>query len=939
MKYDPIDDEFDALGSQSGGRKRSSWWLILPLAALFLILLPGMASYYSEWLWYEELGYAQIFLTVLRMKFIPSVIGTLIAALLIWLNFRLALRLSAASSKIVRYITLNGERVPIPDITQFIGQWVLPISLLIGAFFGLQVWESWETILMYRRQTPFGEADPIFGHDLAFYFFTLPLLELISQLLFLLIIIALIGTALIYTTRGGFRFSANAITIERLPRMHLFGLLAVLFLILAGRAWLEMPNLLYSTRGPILGASYTDVAAALPMLKLEVFVALLVSVLIVISMFVMRNRLLLAGIALYLLVIATAGWIYPAIVQRFSVAPNELVKETPYLAHNIAATRKAFALDRIEERELAGATDLKLQDIQAHARTINNIRLWDHRQLLDTFAQIQEFRTYYEFQSVDNDRYRIGGELRQTMISPRELSANRLQNRNWINERLSFTHGFGLTLGPVNQITPGGLPVLFIKDLPPTSSVPSLNVTQPELYFGELSHDPVYVKTTSKEFNYPAGDENVYTNYTGNGGVSIGSYWRRLLFAVRFGDMKLLLSNDMTPDSRVLYYRNIRERLGRLAPFLRFDKDPYLVISEGRLFWIADAYTTSDRYPYSQPIEGINYMRNSVKAVVDAYHGSVSFYVTDPSDPLIQTWAKIFPGVFKPLLEMSADLRSHLRYPEDIFKIQMAVYSTYHMNQPQVFYNKEDQWEVATVFDAEGKPQLMEPYYTIMTLPGEKQEEFILMLPFTPRSKDNLAAWVASRADGENYGRLLVYRFPKQRLVYGPKQIRALINQEAEISRQLSLWNQRGSRADLGTLLIIPIKESLIYVQPLYLRAESGKIPELKRVIVAAENRIAMEETLEASLSKIFGGMPQSTQPGAGETVAAATESKAPAQTSSGPEVQTLAVQAKQLYDRAMQAQREGDWARYGEEIKRLGAVIEQMSKQKNEGQKNEGQK
>jgi uncharacterized membrane protein (UPF0182 family) len=455
-----------------------------------------------------------------------------------------------------------------------------------------------------------------------------------------------------------------------------------------------------------------------------------------------------------------------------------------------------------------------------------------------------------------------------------------------------------------------------------------LKVTRPEIYFGELSHDPVYVKTATKEFDYPAGDQNVYTSYQGDGGVPVGSYWRKLMFATRFGDMKLLLSNDVSAESRVLYHRNILDRLKRVAPFLRFDPDPYMVVSEGRLFWIADGYTVSNRYPYAENVGGINYIRNSIKAIVDAYHGTVRLYIADENDPLIQTWARIFPGTLRPLTEMSADLRAHLSYPKDIFKIQTAVYATYHMDQPQVFYNKEDQWEGAAVSVDQKEPQIMEPYHNIMKLPGEQKEEYILMLPFTPRSKDNLASWIVARSDGENYGRLRVYRFPKQKLVYGPKQVLARINQDAEISRQLSLWDQRGSRVDHGTLLVIPIKESLLYVQPLYLRAESGKIPELKRVIVVAENKIAMEETLEASLARIFGSTPAAQQT-TGETLASASQLGAPPPTQPSSDAQGLAAQAKQHYDRALQAQREGDWARYGEEIKRLGAVIEQMSKQK----------
>ncbi|MGH9801914.1 MAG: UPF0182 family protein, partial [Blastocatellia bacterium] len=570
---------------------------------------------------------------------------------------------------------------------------------LIGIIFGLNVWESWEVILQYRYHTSFGEVDPLFGRDIAFYVFTLPMLELISQLLFLLFIVCLVGALALYGLRGEIAVVGEGLTIQRAPRRHLLTLVAALFVVLAWRAYLEMPNLLLSTNGAVGGATYTDINARLPMLWVEVAAALLVALLAIASTFSSGIKLLLAGAAIYVLALI-GGWAYPTFVQRFSVAPNELVKETPYIVNNIAATRKAFALDHVEERELAGSDGLTLQDIQANKPTINNIRLWDHQQLLDTFAQIQEIRTYYEFQSVDNDRYHIGGELRQTMISPRELAVTSLPNRNWINEQLTFTHGFGLTLGPVNQITPQGLPVLFIKELPPVSTAPELNITRPEIYFGELSHDPVYIKTAAKEFNYPAGEQNVSASYEGKDGVSIGSFWRRLVFATRFGDMKMLLSNDVSADSRVLYHRNIADRLARIAPFLIFDKDPYMVISEGRLFWIADAYTTTNRYPYSERFGGINYIRNSVKAVIDAYNGDVRLYLADEKDPLIKTWAGIFPGLLRPLAEMPTDLRAHLRYPEDIFKIQTAVFSTYHMDQPQVFYNKEDQWEAASTSES-----------------------------------------------------------------------------------------------------------------------------------------------------------------------------------------------------------------------------------------------
>ncbi len=928
MEHAPFDDEFEAERPKAARRKRPLWLILLPVLILILFLWPGWAGFYSEWLWFQELGFQRVFTRTLLTKFGLGAVITLISALLIWLNLKLALSLSSTYTKMVRYFTVNKEKVPLPDIGGFIERWVFPIALLVGLFFGLNVWESWEAILQYHYQAPFGEADPLFGRDIAFYFFTLPFLEIAVGLVFLFVIVCLISAGLLYVVRGAIVFGDSSSVIRNGPRKHLLGLVAAFFLVLAARTWLELPNLLYSTNGTVVGAGYTDIAARMPMLRIELIAALLVAVLAIVTMFSSGVRLILAGVGIYLLAMVVGGWVYPSFVQRFSVAPNELVKETPYIANNIKATRKAFGLDNVEERELAGDNGLTLKDIQENKATINNVRLWDRLPLLETFGQIQEIRTYYQFQSVDNDRYRIGGELRQTMISPRELAAETLPNRNWINERLTFTHGYGLTLGPVNQITPEGLPVLFIKDLPPVSTAPELNVTRPEIYFGELSHDPVYVKTAAQEFNYPAGEQDVKANYEGAGGISIGSYWRKLLFATRFGDMKLLLSDDIAAESRVLYYRNIKDRLSRIAPFLQFDNDPYIVISEGRLFWIADAYTVSNRYPYSEKFGAINYIRNSVKAIVDAYNGDVKLYIADEKDPLIQTWARIFPGMFKPLSEMSADLRSHLAYPKDIFTIQTLVYSTYHMDQPQVFYNKEDQWEGAAVAEDQKEVHPMEPYHNIMKLPGEQIEEYILMLPFTPRSKDNLASWMVARSDGDSYGKLRVYRFPKQKLVYGPKQVLARINQDAEISRQLSLWDQRGSRVDHGTLLVIPIKESLLYIQPLYLRAESGNIPELKRVIVVAENKIAMEETLEASLARIFGSS-SATQPTAGETQASASTAAAGQAAATPGSDQSLAAQAKQHYDRAIQAQREGDWARYGEEIKRLGAVLEQMPKQK----------
>ncbi len=929
--------------------KRSYWpWILGALLLLLLIVWPSWAGFYTTLLWFENLGYQQVFTTLLRTQFMFGVSVGLLAGLIVWLNLRLALRLSPHVPRSTeKFFTIEGERVTAPDFGSLIRRLAKPASVVAGFFAGSIAWGASETWLRFRHQVPFGETDPIFGRDLAFYFFTLPLLELVARLLFLLVIVCLVGATLIYFARTLEGLSkvigrGLSLTLASGPRAHLLVLVAALFLVFAFEAWLGMPNLLFASSGPVAGASYTDVNATLPLIKAQAIVAALVAILALACIFSSTSRLVFFGVALYGAVLVV-GWIYPSFVQRFSVAPNEFAKETPYIAHSIAATRKAYGLDKVEERELSGENTLSAKDIEDNRRTIKNIRLWDQKPLLGTFGQLQEIRTYYQFQSVDNDRYRINGELQQVMLSAREMASNSLPNRNWINEYLTFTHGYGVTLGPVDKVTAEGLPELFVKDLPPVTSVPSLKIDRPEIYFGELSNDRVYVKTKAKEFNYPSGEENVFSNYQGDSGVSVGSTWRQLLFATRFADLKLLLSNDLTPDSRVLFHRNIRERLEDVAPFLTFDHDPYLVISEGRLFWIVDAYTTGDRYPYSQSVtiggdndgvNAINYIRNSVKAVIDAYHGDVSLYIADERDPVIRTYARIFPGILKPLAEMPAGLREHLRYPEDIFRLQTAVYSTYQMDQPQVFYNKEDQWEVASVgaSDNNNSDKPMEPYYTVMRLPGGKTEEFLLMRPFVPKGKSNLAAWMVARADGENYGKLFVYRFPKQKQIYGPKQIIARVNQDPEISRQLTLWNQRGSQVILGTLMVIPIKESLIYVQSLYLQAENGKIPELRRVIVVAENRIAMEPTLEASLARIFGSnlSTETPPPGSGATLAQATQAAAnPSATLPAASLQSLSAQAKEHYDRALQAQRSGDWALYGEELKKLGTVIEQMSKAK----------
>jgi uncharacterized protein len=910
-------------------------WLIVALIAFVLVVWPMWAGFYTDWLWFQELGYQTVFSTALTTKLVAGLVSGFVAALLFWISLQIALRVSGAANASGYKFQIGDQEIAMADAGKIIARLAVPISLVVGVFFGLQGWGEWDEFLLFRHGAAFGENDPVLGYDIGFYFFKLPFLDFVSGALMTLLMLAILSAIVVYLGRAamGIRLGGDeakpSIWMMNGARTHLLVLGAILALLLAARYYLDLPALLFGASGSVAGAGYTDIHATVPLLWAKIAVLLLVALAALASIFLKGVRLIAVGITLFVLV-TIAGVVYPLTVQRFSVAPNELQKETPFIEYSIAATRKAYNLNTVEERELTGASTLTAKDIQDNRRTINGIRLWDQGPLLSTFAQLQEIRPYYGFLNVDNDRYKINGEEQQVMLSVRELESEKLPNRNWINERLIFTHGYGVTLGPVHQVTPSGLPVLFIENIPPKSSLPDLQITRPEIYYGEMTNEQVYVRTKQQEFNYPEGSENKFTTYAGTGGVPIGSYFRKLMFSTRFGELKLMLSDDITAESRVLFHRNIKERLGKIAPFLLLDRDPYMVISGGKCYWLCDAYTTSNRYPYSQRTrienQPLNYIRNSVKAVIDAYDGSVQLYMADERDPVLQTYARIFPGILKPLATMPADLREHLRYPEDIFRIQTQVYATYHMDQPQVFYNKEDQWEIASAADRDGQPDLMEPYYTIMKLPNAPSEEFLVMLPFVPKNKQNLASWMVARCDPENYGQMVVYRIPKQKQIFGPKQIIGRINQDAEISGQLTLWGQRGSKAVFGTMLVIPIKESLLYVQPLYLQAETGKIPELKRVIVAyGDDRIAMGETLEQSLNKLFGKADVSTQPPP-ETQASAGQ---PAPAAPPSPTSALAAQALQQFDRAEQALREGNFAKYGEELKRLRATLEEISKGK----------
>ena len=895
-------------------------FILAIIVLLLVIALPSFAQIYTEWLWFGETGHQPVFLKSITSRGLLGA-GVFAAAFAILLvNLRIAAR--GANRPLVVFPG-GGDIPPIVLEPRRLRLLASAAAGLGGLFIAGVASGQWLMVLQYLHATPFGEADPLFARDAGFYIFTLPLLDAVRYFLIAVVGLSLVGAGALYVARGQLGLTPRGLQADPLPRRHLAALIAAGFLLLAAGAYLDMPRMLTTPAGIIHGASYVDVEVRLPALQVLMIVAGLGAAASAYAAFSATIWPVAAAVGGYL-VVSIGGSGLAAAVQQLIVTPDEQRKEAPYIARNIAATRAAFDLDEVEERQVSGDASLTLDDIAANAETINNVRLWDHQPLLDTFGQIQEIRTYYEFASVDNDRYVVDGEYRQTMVSSRELNSDSLPNRSWINERLQYTHGFGVALGPVNQVTQEGLPVLFIRDIPPRSDT-DLTVNQPSIYFGELSNDYVLVNTRTDEFHYPEGEDNVSVRYDGEGGVPLGNLFRRLLFSLRFRSYEILVSGQLGAESRLIFHRNIADRVATIAPFLQYDSDPYLVIADGGLYWIRDAYTASGDYPYATPVtDRINYIRNSVKVVIDAYNGTTTFYLAQPDDPIAATLGAVFPGLLQPLDAMPDALKSHIRYPEGIFALQTAVYSTYHMTNPAVFYNREDEWEVP-VIDSEQ----MEPYYTIMKLPGEERAEFIQMLPFTPRGKNNLAAWMVARSDGEHYGKMLVFQFPKQKVVFGPSQIVARINQDQEISPQITLWNQQGSEVIQGTLLVIPIEEALLYIRPLYLRASGGRIPELKRVIVAYQNRIVMEETLDEALARLFGTPPPDPSDAPAAVLASFAGAAAETAAAPGPAppagARGLAQQAQEHYSRAMQAQRQGDWAAYGAEIERLGDVLSQL--------------
>ncbi|HET9455157.1 MAG TPA: UPF0182 family protein [Gemmatimonadaceae bacterium] len=927
---------------QLTGRRPTGGLRVVVIAiAVVLAIGPAIASRLADWLWYRDVGFERVFLTMIVAQWSLGLGAALVAFALMYLNARIALRGLPRRNLHIRNAQDWASEGP-SVLGQRLAAWfVLPAALLVSLIVAFAAAGTWRDLAQFFYRTPFGTVDPVFGRDIAYYVFSIPMIQ--HALTFANAIgwvCLIIFTVAIYVARGDLGVvvdrGTQAVRFFAAPRaqVHLAVLAALLLVVRALRLqFVDVPSLLLARRPVLFGATYTDLHLRLPMMSVLALVMVAAAIYLVWQ--ARKGQLVrAAAISFVGIIVATVllSGVVPNAYQRLVVQPNELARETPQIRHHLAATRQAWGIDSVERRDLTADQPLTMRDIQANMATIRNVRLWDREPLLQTYGQIQSIRTYYDFVSVDDDRYVVNGELRQVLLAPREMNTAALPTRTFINEHLTYTHGMGVTLGPSNQVTAEGLPVLWIKDLPPVSSIP-IKVTRPQIYFGEQSNEFIMAPTRQQEFDYPAGegDAAVYSTYDGGAGVSLNSFARRLLFAFRFGSMNILLSDDLTAETRILFHRDVLERAELALPFVRFDPDPYMVIADdGTLKWILDAYTSTERYPYSQPLsDGTNYLRNSVKVVIDAYTGETRAYLAEPNDPMIRTLGRIYPGLLRPLSEMPADLRAHLRYPGMLFGAQSSVYALFHMTEPATFYGREDQWQVPTV--SAGAEQSGESFmrHIVMRLPGEQQPEFILMRPFTPRRRDNLAAWMVVRNDGENYGKLRVYRFPRQSLVFGPAQIVNRMTQDAEVARQISLWDQRGSEVIRGELLVIPIEESLIYVQPLYLRASGGRIPELKRVVVAHESQVAMEETLEKGLAVLFGG----ATPTIADLPATATPSQpatrpatSPATTeTAGAANARLIREAGEAYDRARAAQRNEDWATYGTEMRRLGDLLRQL--------------
>jgi uncharacterized membrane protein (UPF0182 family) len=922
--------------------------VVVVIAALVIFL-----RYYVDWLWFGEIGLRTVFWRRVAYGLSAGPIFAVVFFAIFYSNIEIARRLAP------KYRPLEGI-----DIVEFVQEGAsrrvrragLALSLLGALVVGFVSAGSWLVFARALNRVTFGVRDPLFHHDLSFYIFTLPAWQYVYSFLFATLVASLVATIVVHLILGGLRIEQEAVPqqapqgpspaqqITRAARRvtgvrvednavaHVSALLGALFILGGAGYLLKAWNLLYSGAGVVFGAGYTDTHVRLPLIRFLMALALALGAALIYNAVRGRRKLwppLAVGVWLASLIIFLG--IIPAIYQSLFVSPNQLAKEKQYISYNIAATRTAYDLTKISETPYSLQGDLSASSLQTNDVTVRNIRLWDPETLLRSFQQLQELRPYYSFTSVAVDRYQVNGIYRQTMLAPREMRISGLpsQAQTWVNQHITYTHGYGVAVSAVNQVASGGAPDFLVQDVPMLAAAPTLTVTQPRIYYGLLGTNYVLVKTKDSEFDYPGPNGDVYTTYTGRGGIPINSFFNRLAFTARFTTIKFFTASAIDSQSRVIIYNNIRARLQAAAPFLTFDSNPYMVIADGRLFWIADAYTTTDRMPYSQPHGSLNYMRNSVKVVIDAYNGSMNFYVFDPTDPLIRTYEKIFPGMFKPSSAMPASLIAHVRYPEDFFRTQADVFATYHVTDPSLLYNKGNQWALPVNVSISGSGEI-NPYYMIMRLPGQTKEEFVLIFPYTPNGRTNMIAWLGAQSDTPNYGKAVSFEFPSSLTVYGPAQVEAAVNQNPTISAQRTLWGQQGSNVIFGNLLTVPIENSLLYVQPLYLESSTTQLPQLQRVIVfyrspsstpnlptGQQQNVVMQPTLGEALTSIFGGAPAGTTPtGAPPPTGTGAPSAAVARLISQANAQLSAAQA---------ALRAGNFAEYGRQIQALTATLAQL--------------
>jgi uncharacterized membrane protein (UPF0182 family) len=891
-----------------------------------LILLGLTGDFLVDWLWFSAIGYLPVYWTTIGAKATVFAIAFAATGAIVWFNGWIAAPSVAPSSGRRRFSVLDWHSAGVttlPDLQRFLREhlpWHLVVALgaaLLATFAASIEVDNWAIFLRFLDQVPYGAADPLYQRDIGFYLFSLPAYVAIKNWMMLALFLSALFAGAIYWVHGHIEHAAQRRAMSPRAIAHGSVLLGFFFVVKAWSYVLDRYHLLYGDNSVVVGASYTDVHVALPILWLLLGLSAVAASLAWMNAGLRGYRLPVAAVALVFGTSIALSGIGAALFQRIVVKPDELERERPYIQRNIALTRQAYNLHQIVQKPFPAEQNLTARTLAANKATIDNIRLWDWQPLRDTYAQLQEIRTYYRFHDVDVDRYWLDGTYQGVMLTAREIRSSLLpaNAQTWVNRHVLFTHGNGVVMSPVTRKNEEGLPVFYLRDIPPVADG-GPEIREPRIYYGEETDTYVVVKSSTPEFDYPKGKDNIYAAYDGSGGVPFGDLARRFLFAWYFNDVNLLLSSYVTAQSRVMFRRNIQERISTIAPFLRLDRDPYMVIDDGRLFWIQDAYTTSRYFPYSQRAPGadFNYIRNSVKIIVDAYNGTVDFYLVDTVDPIAATYARIFPSLFKPFAAMPAGLQKHVRYPEDLFLVQARLFQTYHMEAADVFYNREDLWQFPR-HPSGGQSSEMAPYYIIMRLPGEPQAEFFVMLPMVPSRRDNMIAWLAARCDQPDYGKLIVYEFPKDKLVFGPFQIEARINQNTEISQQLSLWNQMGSRVIRGNLLVIPIENSILYVSPLYLRAEQGQLPELKRVIAAYGDHVVMKETLAEALSALF------SEPGA---TPATPGTPPPPLTGQAAD---RARDALAHFNRAMERLKSGDWAGFGTELDAVRTALEEMSR------------